>query len=74
MNNLGNTGNNNGIGMGTSRDDEELFKMLKLMSEMGLSIKFDPSDNKTLVSSFDKTLIPFLTEIQPKIEKPVYNN
>lgn len=59
---------------GNNKDDEELFKMLKLMSEMGLSIKFDPSDNKTLVSSFDKTLIPFLTEIQPKIEKPVYNN
>lgn len=48
--------------------------MLKLMSDMGLSIKFDPSDGKTLVSSFDKTLIPFLTEIQPKIEKPTYSN
>lgn len=48
--------------------------MLQLMSEMGLIIKFDPNDNKTLVSSFDKTLIPFLTEIQPKIEKPGYNS
>ena len=56
-----------------SKEDEELYKMLKLMSEMGLTIKFDPKDNKTLVSSFDKTLIPFLTEIQPKIEKPAYN-
>lgn len=60
-------------GTPTSKDDEELFKMLKLMAEMGLTIKFDPKDNKTLVSSFDKTLIPFLTEIQPKIEKPAFN-
>lgn len=58
---------------GGAKDDEELFKMLKLMAEMGLTIKFDPKDNKTLVSSFDKTLIPFLTEIQPKIEKPAFN-
>jgi hypothetical protein len=56
-----------------SKEDEELYKMLKLMTEMGLSIKFDPNDNKTLVSSFDKTLIPFLTEIQPRIEKPPFN-
>lgn len=54
-------------------EDQELFKMLQLMTEMGLSLKVDPSDNKTLVSSFDKTLIPFLTEIQPKIEKPDYD-
>jgi len=47
--------------------------MLQLMTEMGLSLKVDPSDNKTLVSSFDKTLIPFLTEIQPKIEKPDFD-
>ena len=46
-----------------TQEDQELFNMLKLMSDMGLSIKFDPSDGKTLVSSFDKTLIPFLTEI-----------
>jgi len=55
------------------QEDQELFNMLKLMSDMGLSIKFDPADGKTLVSSFDKTLIPFLTEIQPKIEKPIFN-
>ena len=54
-------------------EDQELFKMLQLMTEMGLSLKVDPSDNRTLVSSFDKTLIPFLTEIQPKIEKPEYD-
>ena len=42
------------------------------MSDMGLSIKFDPKDGKTLVSSFDETLIPFLTEIQPKIDKPSF--
>lgn len=54
-------------------EDLELFKMLQLMTEMGLSLKVDSTDNKTLVSSFDKTLIPFLTEIQPKIEKPDYD-
>jgi len=56
-----------------SAEDQELYNMLNLMNEMGLSIKFDPSDGKTLMSSFDKTLVPFLTEIQPKIEKPAFN-
>lgn len=40
---------------------------------MGISLKTDPNKPHSLLSSFDRNLLPFLTELQPKVEKPPYD-
>lgn len=54
-------------------EKNELFHLLKLMSELGITLKVDPAKNGCLISSFDKNLLPFLTELQPKVDKPQFD-
>lgn len=54
--------------------EKELYELLKMMTELGITIKTTgDSKNFSLVSSFDKNILPFLTELQPKVEKPTYD-
>jgi len=54
--------------------EHELYQLLKLMTELGITLRTSgDAKNPTLVSSFDKSLMPFLTELQPKVEKPAYD-
>lgn len=63
----------------TEEQKYELTSLLKMMSDLGLTIKTEahqvPGGDKelSLVSSFNQDLLHFLTELQPKVEKPIYD-
>ena len=54
-------------------DDDEIYGMLELIDKIGISIKYHPQKRNKLVSSFDKSLMPFLEEDQPKIKRPEFD-
>jgi hypothetical protein len=64
--------------IGSDEQRQELFSLLKLMSELGLTIKTETIQQGNhqevgIISSFNKDLLHFLAELQPKVEKPTFN-
>lgn len=60
--------------MALQASEQELFQLLKLMADLGISLRTSDDGNQSyLVSSFDKNLLPFLMELQPKVEKPAFD-
>ena len=58
-----------------SPSENELYQLLKLMAELGISLRTaDDGTQSYLVSSFDKNLLPFLMELHPKVEKPPFDS
>lgn len=58
--------------------DTEIYRLLMLMSEIGLNLKVDKESDasaaKSLISNFKKSVLPYISEFQPIIKIPEYDS
>ena len=57
---------------GKPTDESEIYHLLKLVSELGITIRGDADNN--VLSSYNKNILPYIMELQPKVEKPAFDS
>lgn len=58
------------IGMNGKSSKQEMLEMMKLVCKLNVNIRFDSSGSNGLISSLDKSLIPFFLDKEKKIKPP----
>lgn len=54
-------------------EDQELLNLLKYISKTSLPLNFDSQNPENLITTFEKTLVPFMDEQMENVEKPPFS-